>query len=314
MEEKKMKPANNSQFVVTKPDYEAGPDFPVTGRNNPSLTLMSNKLVPGSNYYIELGWIWEIPKPNPCVFEHVHSYDEIVLHLGNDYKNPEDLGAEIEFVIDGKPVTLNTTSGVYIPAGTRHGPLTWKKVTRPHLEIAIMLGNGVYKEGWEGGIGPDAKNKAPKGLTNKSKTTPIDPEKLVSRKPNYEAGPPFKVTGRAIPSMTLISNKQIPGCNTYIEGGWIWDIPLPNPHTFEHSHKFNEIVLHIGDDYTHPEDLGAEIDFVVAGKSHLLKTTSAVYLPAGTKHGPLTWNKTIRPHIEMAMMLGTGDFKEGWEE
>lgn len=306
-----MKPSGNKQLVVTKPDYEAGPDFKLTGRYNPSMTLMSNKLVPGSNTYIEDGWIWEIPSPNPSVFEHTHNYDEVVLHIGNDYKNPEDLGAEIEFVIEGKPFLLKTTSAVFIPAGTKHGPLTWKKVTRPHMEIAMMLGSGDFKEGWRAGT--LAMNKAAKTATTKIKAVPVDPGKLVVRKPDYEAGPPFPVTGRAIPSMTLMSNKLVPGCNFYIEGGWIWDIPLPNPHTFEHTHKFNEIVLHLGGDYENPEDLGAEIEFVLAGKPHLLKTTSAVFVPAGTKHGPLTWKKTVRPHIEMAMMLGTGSFNEGWD-
>ena len=27
-----------------------------------------------------------------------------------------------------------------------------------------------------------------------------------------------------------------------------------------------------------------------------------------TKHGPLTWQKVTRPHIEMTIMLGCGDF------
>jgi hypothetical protein len=140
-----------SRLLVIKPIYEAG--VPVEGRQSPSMTLMSNALVPGCNMYIEVGWIWEIPKPNPHIFEMVHKFDEIVLHIGNDPYNSEDLGGEIEFCVEGQPLTFNKSSAIFLPAGTKHGPLTWKKFTRPHLEMAIMIGTGDYKEGWPEGTG-----------------------------------------------------------------------------------------------------------------------------------------------------------------
>ena len=142
---------NYSRLLVTKPIYEAGE--PVEGRQSPSMTLMSNALVPGCNMYLEVGWIWEMPTPNPHVHEHRHSFDEIVLHIGNDPYNSEDLGWEIEFCVEGQPLTFNRSSALFLPAGTRHGPLTWKKFTRPHIEMAIMIGTGDYKEGWPEGTG-----------------------------------------------------------------------------------------------------------------------------------------------------------------
>jgi len=140
-----------SRLLVTKPIYEAG--VPVEGRQSPSMTLMSNALVPGCNMYIEVGWIWEMPKPNPHIFEMEHKFDEIVMHIGNDPYNSEDLGGEIEFCVEGQPLTFNKSSAIYLPAGTKHGPLTWKKFTRPHMEIAVMIGSGDYKEGWPEGTG-----------------------------------------------------------------------------------------------------------------------------------------------------------------
>jgi hypothetical protein len=143
--------ADYSRLLVTKPIYEAG--VPVTGRQSPSMTLMSNALVPGCNMYIEVGWIWDIPKPNPHIFEMEHKFDEIVMHIGNDPYNSEDLGGEIEFCVEGQPLTFDKSSAIYLPKGTKHGPLTWKKFTRPHMEIAIMIGSGDYKEGWPEGTG-----------------------------------------------------------------------------------------------------------------------------------------------------------------
>ena len=80
------------KYLVTKPVYEAGP--PVKGRQSPSMTYMSNTLVPGCNMYLEVGWIWDMPTPNPHIHEHSHNFDEIVLHIGADPDNPEDLGGE----------------------------------------------------------------------------------------------------------------------------------------------------------------------------------------------------------------------------
>lgn len=117
------------------------------------MTLMSRDLVPGSNTYIEVGWLYAMPEPNPHIHEHVHKAgcDEIVLHIGSDPNNPEDLGGEIEFTVGGQPLTFNTTSGLFIPAGVRHGPVTWKKFTRPHLQMAIVLGAGTMAEADPGG-------------------------------------------------------------------------------------------------------------------------------------------------------------------
>jgi hypothetical protein len=98
--------------------------------------------------YLEVGWIWDMPTPNPHIHEHSHSFDEIVLHIGSDPDNPEDLGGEIEYVMAGEPLVFNKTSALFVPAGVKHGPLTWKKFSRPHLEMAIMIGTGSFKEGW----------------------------------------------------------------------------------------------------------------------------------------------------------------------
>lgn len=143
--------SNYSKYLVTKPIYEAG--TPVKGRQSPTMTLMSNALVPGCNMYLKVGWIWDMPTPNPHIHEHSHSFDEIVLHIGSDPDNPEDLGGEIEYVMAGEPLVFNKTSALFVPTGVKHGPLTWKKFSRPHLEMAIMIGTGSFKEGWPAGTG-----------------------------------------------------------------------------------------------------------------------------------------------------------------
>ena len=142
------------RYLVRKPIREVGapPAVQVKGRTTPSMTYMSNDLVPGCNLYIEFGWIYDVPDPNPYIFEHSHENgNEVVLHIGSDPDNPEDLGGEIEFYVGGEPLVFDTTTALYVPKGLKHGPLTWKKFTRPHLELAMVLGAGTLKEAAPGG-------------------------------------------------------------------------------------------------------------------------------------------------------------------
>jgi hypothetical protein len=147
---KSAKKFDAKKHFVSKPAYEVTPGFEVKNRP-PAMTLLSNRLVPGSNFYIETGWVFGMPDPNPHIHEHVHDYDEIVIHLGTDPKNQEDLGGEIEFMVDGQPLKIDKTSAVYVPRGVKHGPLTWKSYTRPHLEFTIMIGAGSLAEADPGG-------------------------------------------------------------------------------------------------------------------------------------------------------------------
>ena len=143
---------NGEKYIARRPRYEVSAGQ-IKGRQYPTMTIMGNDLVPGSNTYIEAGWVWDMPEPNPHIHEHTHKEGcpEIVLHIGSDPNNPEDLGAEIEFTVDGHPIVFDTTSAVYVPAGVKHGPVIWKRLTRPHLQIAMVLGAGNLAEADPGG-------------------------------------------------------------------------------------------------------------------------------------------------------------------
>ena len=132
--------------LIQNPVLEVGATKEIKGRQNPTMTFMSNDLVPGSNTYIEVGWIYEIPQPNPHILEHTHDFNEIVLHFGSNPDNPEDLGGEIEFIVGGETLKITKTSALFIPKGVPHGPLTWKKVVRPHIQMVVMPGVGTVQE------------------------------------------------------------------------------------------------------------------------------------------------------------------------
>jgi hypothetical protein len=290
------------RYVVRKPLYEASAG--VKNRQSPTMTFMSSKQVPEANYYIELGWIYDIPEPNPHIHEMVHDYDEIVIHWGGDPDTPQDLGGEIEFYIGGQPITFNTTTGIFIPKGVRHGPLTWKEFRFPHIQMGLMLGTGDNLQGWSKSGVNEPKKELP------TKRDKFDYEQYVIRSPMRESGGMF-TRGRQSPTMTYMSRTQINVAPYYIEFGWIWDVVEPSIGEMLHK-KYDEIVLHIGGDPNNPEDLGADMEFGLGGDLLSFDTSYGIYVPKGTLHGPLNWKKVRKPHIEMAIMLGCGTLKEGW--
>ncbi len=259
-----------------------------------ALIYASDELFPGLNYYAQLRWITGMPEQNPNESAIVCDSDKIVLFWGNDYKDPERLFAEIEFPLDGTPLRFNRSGAIYIPKGVSHGPALWRIYEGPHMEMTILINRGNLK-----GTAPADKSPSLKHLNN--------PENYIVRKPAYEVVAPTPTKNRMHPSMTFMSKDLVPEANTYLEFSWIWGIPDPDPHIFEHTHDdSNELVFHIGNDPDQPEDLGAEIEIYLDKKPLMIKKTSALYAPEKISHGPLKWKSYTRPHIEMAVIFDAG--------
>lgn len=289
------------KYMIKEPITQDQPDLNVRNRTFPPLIYMSRAQVPGIKYNIEFGWVWGMPRPNPYLDERVGEYDEILLNIGGDCYNPEDLGADIEYSLGGQILAINSSSAIFIPKGVRHGPLKYKQFRHSHVRISILLGTGERKYGPAAALKPG---------TASDKNT--DYRKYLVPKPAFEciAGTPVK--NRQEPaSMTFMNRNLVPECNIYVEGGWVFGMPEPNPHIFEHVHRdYEEMVIHFGTDYKHPDELGAEIDFLLGGQLLKLDKTAIIYVPKGISHGPLIWKKYSGPHLEMAIVPGAGSLAE----
>ena len=116
---------------------------PIKGRTVQSLTLMNNELIPGCNLDIMFNWIIKLPEYNAeRAAGHSHDYDEVILNIGADPQNPENLGGEIEGFVGDEKQIINTTSAIYIPRNVKHGVVRWTKYERPHIQMAIKLSGG----------------------------------------------------------------------------------------------------------------------------------------------------------------------------
>jgi hypothetical protein len=291
---------NYKKHLVKIPITQGQPDSSVQNRTYPPLIYMSSAQIPGIKYNIEFNWVWGMPEPNPYLDERVGEFDEILLNIGGDCHNPEELGADIDYSLGGQILSINSTSAVFIPKGVRHGPLTYKEFRHPHVHISILLGTG--------------EREYKPVETPKPEMEPIDInyERYLVRKPVYEviAGTPVK--NRQEPaSMTFMNRNLVPECDIYVEGGWVWGMPDPNPHIFDHVHRdFEELVLHYGTNYEHPEELGAEIEFWIEDQPLKVDKTAVIFVPKGMSHGPLIWKKYSAPHLEMAIVPGAGSLAE----
>ncbi len=99
---------------------------------------MDDRVVPGS-FYVEAVWVvGSIPRSHP---EHTHDHDEIVGFVGSNMDDPNDLGAEIDFVVDGVKTTITKTCFIHVPAGVKHGGLCFRKIDRPVFQIAMLRQN-----------------------------------------------------------------------------------------------------------------------------------------------------------------------------
>ncbi|MEV8638974.1 hypothetical protein AB0395_45700 [Streptosporangium sp. NPDC051023] len=108
-----------------------------------AFALMSGWQVDPSKIHIAYSWIYEVPTPNPYVLEHTHPYDEVLIWMGSNSEDKNDLGAESWIELEGERYTIDTTTALYIPAGMRHCPLGYVRVDRPISFIALSL-NGEY--------------------------------------------------------------------------------------------------------------------------------------------------------------------------
>jgi hypothetical protein len=277
-----MSEKNITKYFVEKPVYDSL-SAEERKSKNPAMILLNKTLIPENDYSLTLRWLKKDLNFNPYVKENVSENDKIIIHLGTNSKEQENLGGEIEFMLGNEILTTDNSSSIYIPSGVKHGNLKWKRFEMPHLEVTIDIPSG-------------------KGITHSA-------DKKFSayfvKKPAYEVVPEGEVKGRR-PAMTMMSNNLVPGSNIYIETGWVFGMPDPNPHIFKHEHNYNEIVLHMGTDPENQDELGGEIEFMVAGKPLILNKTSVVYVPVDIDHGPLIWKKCEKPHLEFTAMLGAG--------
>ncbi len=96
---------------------------------------VDHEVVEGAHYFMAASHLSTTGKGTPPI-EHSHDYDEYLVFLGSNQKDPRDLGGEIEFWMDGEKYMITKSCAVFIPAGVKHAPIYFKRIDTPIWYIA----------------------------------------------------------------------------------------------------------------------------------------------------------------------------------
>jgi hypothetical protein len=109
------------------------------------LITLDSEVRPGA-FYMETAWFFpgDWPEktkndPSHTIGAHKHDYDETVAWVGTDPKDINNLNGEIEFWIDGKQNFIDRSFIAFIPAGTEHGPINIRKITKPMFHFTAGM-------------------------------------------------------------------------------------------------------------------------------------------------------------------------------
>ena len=125
----------NAKYAVDK-----AKENPIIHRFQPQLDpkvvkpviTVDDQVVPGAEFYADTNWIMPGGAAEITLAEsHAHEFGEMLGFYGLNYDNIQDLGAEIEIVIDGENNVLDSSFAAYVPPGVRHGPIIVRNVKRP---------------------------------------------------------------------------------------------------------------------------------------------------------------------------------------
>jgi hypothetical protein len=99
---------------------------------------LDSSIMPGA-FYMECVWVMPSPVNTPLLpgdrrvgtEPHTHDYDEVIAFIGTDHDDPYNLHAEVELGMGDEIHKITKTCLIFIPAGLKHGPLTFLRVDRP---------------------------------------------------------------------------------------------------------------------------------------------------------------------------------------
>jgi hypothetical protein len=139
----------DKKFFVTELSDVVGdaPWSPVFTDNEARRVLSLDSNVMKGAFYMETAWFLPGDWPDKTgklkdrtIGEHVHPYDEVLAWVGTDPDDRYNLNGEIEIWVDGKQNFMDKSFLCFVPAGTKHGPINIRKITKPMFHFTSGMG------------------------------------------------------------------------------------------------------------------------------------------------------------------------------
>jgi uncharacterized RmlC-like cupin family protein len=230
----------------------------------------------------------------PCG-THTHDFNQVMLFLGADTDDIGALGAEVELCLgaEGEKHMVTTSTAVSVPEGFPHFPANISRMEKRFIFMTVSCAS-------EYSMSPvpseDEPLKNPPVMSFASKYRDRIINLSFTRKGAWTYGPTNPddsgghlafIRGRDVDFDFLIMCESIKKA-PYRFG--------PNPEK-PHVHPRPEILFFIGTDTDDLTDLGGEVEISIGddGEKHVFNKTTAVVLPGGVPHCPLTITGVERP-------------------
>lgn len=216
-----------------------------------------------------------------------HDSDKMMIFIGSNPDDHENLNAEIELWIENDKLTLTDTCMIFVPKGTAHGRMKAKNVTKPVIHYSCLMNSSYYNE-------EPAEATAPAGTYagNKvEKYAPVDgflphaPEGFLTR-------------------LLWVDGAKLKG-SPYMEAVWFHTKNDTGPEN--HFHDFDELIGFIGSDPENSEELGGELTLLLDGETVRFTKSCVAYIPRGVTHSPILVQKLDRSIIHFSGGNG-GDY------
>ena len=138
-----MAKSEHGKYIITQPKKDlVVPDWGVnlSADRSTRMFYLDSEVIPGA-FYVEVVWFWPTDeKDDSSPDPHTHEYDEVIGFFGTDPKDLNDLGAEIEFYIDGERNLMRESFLAFVPAGILHCPLNILSIKKPVFHFATLPG------------------------------------------------------------------------------------------------------------------------------------------------------------------------------
>jgi len=103
-------------------------------------TMLVNNGVDGAlkdAFYLDCILIWDTKWPEST--PHYHDFDEYLIFLGTNPKEPQNLFGEVELWMGDEKHIITKNTAVFVPGGFSHTPLRFNKISYPI--VFVRAGN-----------------------------------------------------------------------------------------------------------------------------------------------------------------------------
>jgi hypothetical protein len=87
----------------------------------------------------------------------------------------------------------------------------------------------------------------------------------------------------------------------YVDCNWLWKGSAEDTVEEPHAHEFDEVIGFIGSNQQDPHDLGGKITIWLDDKKHELTKSCLIFVPSGTRHCPILFNRIDKPVFFLTM-------------